>query len=82
MMTSPFNLLLPSTLCLSKVASDGMGAACALRQQLCVPLEGSSWAALTEHLRQFLHFHTCVSAEGSVVFGVCVFSRINKHFSY
>ena len=73
-----------SFLCLSKVACGGTGAARALGQQLCVPLDGSSLAALVEHLGQFLHCHACVPAEGSVVFDLVVlllYSRINKHFS-
>lgn len=60
------------SLCLSKVACGGTGAARALRQQLCVPLDGSSLAALAEHLGQFLHCHTCAPAEGRVVFDMPV----------
>ena len=73
------------SLCLTEVACGGMNAAHALGQPLCVSLDISSGlAALAEHPGWFLHCHTCVPAEGNVVFYVLVllwFSRINKHFS-
>lgn len=58
-----------------------MGAIRALGQQLHVPLDGSSLAALAEHLGHFLHCWACVPAAGSVVFDVLVFSRLNRHLS-
>lgn len=71
------------SLFLSEVACGGICAAYACGQQLCVPLDRSSLAALAKHLGQLLRCHVCVPAEGAVVFHMLVLlfhSRVNDHF--